>query len=348
VRAWTTALVTAGLSLTLAACGSSGDDPGTAATDPTPSDEPSQASQWEPTRDISWIVPYSPGGGFDIYARGVAQAMKDGGFLPDGVNVVIRNTTPLPQGLTELYTAKPDGYTVGILPMPGAISMQIQQPDIARWDAEKYEVLGEVDENGYVVYVAASSPYQTVDDLIGKAGLRSLAVDPASNAGLAGQATVAALGLDATTTYGLEGSADAVTGLLRGDADFIVYGTTDLVEFVESGDIRPILFLGTEDQRPANLEWLTDVPSAQSAGYPDLAGAVTELRIIAAPPGLPDDVAAYWKKLVYDTITSDTFTSWAETAERQVVARDADDAKTVVDEQIERMKVLVPQLSSEG
>jgi tripartite-type tricarboxylate transporter receptor subunit TctC len=302
-----------------------------------------QSAEWKPDKDIDWIVPYSPGGGFDVYSRGIAEVMQKT-KLPSGVSVVIRNMPPLPQGITQEYTAKPNGYTIGILPMPAAIAQQIQDPDLAKWDTEKFTVLGSVDENAYVVYVAGNSPYRSIDDLIKKKGLRSLTVEEGSSSALAGQAAVKALGLDATVTYGADGSADVVTGLLRGDADFIVYGSTDLTGFVESGDIRPLLFLGTEEQRPQSLPWLKDVPSAATKGFTDLSGAVTELRLIVAPPELPDGVATYLRDTVYGTMTSPEFADWAKTAKRPIIPRDWRAATEVMKKQIEQMKELVPTL----
>jgi tripartite-type tricarboxylate transporter receptor subunit TctC len=308
------------------------------------SDSADEASGWTPERDIEWIVPYTPGGGFDTYSRGVAETMQQL-VMPDGVNVVVRNTPPLPQGITATYTAKADGYTVGILPMPAAIAQQIQDPDLARWETEEFTVLGSVDENAYVVYVPSDSPFETIEDLIAGEDLQTVTVEEGSSSALAGLATIEALGLDANVTYGLEGSAEVVTAALRGDADFIVYGSSDLVGFVESGDIRPLLFLGTEDQRPEELDWLADTPGAEEA-YPDLAGAVTELRLIVAPPGLPDDVATWLRDAVYSTMTSDEFAAWAEKAERPIVPRDWEDATTVMQEQIAAMEELVPALSN--
>jgi tripartite-type tricarboxylate transporter receptor subunit TctC len=322
--------------LTLASCGSnSGSESASTGTG---------GEGWAPDKDITWIVPYSAGGGFDVYARGIAEVMQQT-QLPDGVNVVVRNMPPLPQGITSMFNADPDGYTVGILPMPAAIAQQIQDPDMARWETNEFTVLGSVDENAYVVYVASDSPYQTIEDLEGKQGLRSLTVEEGSSSALAGLATIESLGLDANVTYGAEGSAEVVTGLLRGDADFIVYGSTDLTGFVESGDIRPLLFLGTEDQRPESLTWLAETPSAESKGFQDLGGAVTELRLIVAPPNLPDDVATYLRDAVYATMTSTEFADWAAGADRPIIPRDWEAATEVMNAQIEQMEVLVPSLT---
>lgn len=322
------------LPVTTAACG--GEDGG--------GSDAAGEGGWTPEQDIEWIVPYSPGGGFDTYSRGVAETMQEV-VLPDGVSVVVRNTPPLPQGITQMFSAEADGYTVGILPMPAAAALQIQDPDLARWETSEFTVLGSVDENAYVVYVPADSPLETVDDLVEAKGLQTVTVEEGSSSALAGQATIEALELDANVTYGLEGSAEVVTAMIRGDADFIVYGSSDLVGFVESGDIRPLLFLGTEDQRPESLEWLADTPNAEEAGYPDLAGAVTELRVIVAPPGLPDDVATYLRDAVYTTLTSEEFETWATEAERPIVPRDWESAREAMEAQIEAMEKLVPQLA---
>jgi tripartite-type tricarboxylate transporter receptor subunit TctC len=297
-------------------------------------------------RDVEWIVPYSPGGGFDTYSRGIAEVMQQEGFLPGDPNVVIRNVTPLPQGITQMYTADADGYTVGILPMPAAIAQQIQDPEVARWKTEEFTVLGQVDENAYVVYVPADSPYQTIEDLIAASDLNTVTVEQGSSSALAGQAAIEALDLDATVTYGAEGSSEVVTAALRGDADFFVYGSTDVVGFVDSGDVRPILFLGTEDQRPEALPWLQDVPSAADIGFPDLAGTVTELRVIVAPPDVPADMTECLRTALSETMASQAFIDWAVEAERPIVPRDAEEATANVTAQIEQMEILVPELSS--
>jgi tripartite-type tricarboxylate transporter receptor subunit TctC len=320
--------------VTMTACGGGGGGDTEAAK---------EEASWTPEQDIEWIVPYTPGGGFDTYSRGIAETMQ-AVATPDGVNVVVRNTPPLPQGITAMYTAKADGYSVGILPMPAAIAQEIQDPDLARWETEKFTVLGSVDENAYVVYVPNDSPHETIEDLVAAKNLRTVTVEEGSSSALAGLSTIEALGLDAKITYGLEGSAEVVTAALRGDADFIVYGSSDLVGFVESGDIRPLLFLGTEDQRPEELTWLADTPGAEE-DYPELAGAVTELRLIVAPPGLPDGVATWLREAVYSTITSEEFATWAEEAERPIVPRDWEDATTVMEEQIAAMQELVPALA---
>lgn len=348
---WLAALVgVAGL--LAAACGGGDSEQAAPGGAETAQDEPAEASgDGEtdfPTKDIRWIVPYSSGGGFDTYARGLAEHMRSGGHLPNDVNVVVENITPLPEGIARMYNAEPDGYTVGILPMPAAIAQQIQFPDIAQWKTREFSVLGSVDENAYVIYVAADGPYESFEDLQGTENLRSITVERGSTSSLAAVTAIETLGLDAKMTFGAEGSNEAATSLLRGDVDFIVYGTTDMTGFIESGDMEPVLFLGTDDQRTESIEWLQDLPDLADVGHPEAAGAVTELRAIVAPPGVPEAELEILRQALADTMADPEFQAWAQEAERPLVPRDADSARQAMQEQIAHMEELVPRLVEQG
>ena len=297
------------LALVTSACGGE-DEPAattqaattTAAPAPEEPDEPAPEEPapadpgWAPSGDVTWIVPYNPGGGFDTYSRGLAQVLSEGGFLPDGVTVVVENITPIQQGVAAMFNGDPDGHTMGILPMPAAIAQELINPEISPWSTGEFTVLGSIEENAYVLYVAADGPYRSIGDLQAASGLQSLTVERGSSSSIANVVATGALGLDAQINFGAEGSEEAATALIRGDVDYIVYGTTDLVGFMDSGDLAALLFLGTEDQRPEALTWLADVPSIADVGYPEAAGSVTELRAVVMPPGLDDEVAEYWKR----------------------------------------------------
>jgi tripartite-type tricarboxylate transporter receptor subunit TctC len=348
--------VGASVGLLATACGTeSGGDgagAGTEAATATTADDATEATtdpETEfPTQNITWIVPYSPGGGFDTYARGLAEHMRSGGHLPNDVNIVIENITPLPEGISRMYNADADGHTIGILPMPAAIAQEIQFPDLAQWETREFSVVGSVDENAYVIYVEGDGPYEAFEDLQSAPDLRSITVEKGSTSSLAAVTAIETLGLDAKISFGAEGSQEAATSLLRGDVDFLVYGTTDLTGFVESGDIQPVLFLGTEDQRTESIEWLADLPGLADAGHPDAAGAVTELRAIVAPPDVPEAQLGILRQALADTMADPAFQSWAEESSRPLVPRDADSARGAMQDQIKHMEELVPRLVDQG
>src|SRR6478672_11630489 len=80
-----------------------------------------------PTKNIQFVIPYAPGGGFDVYPRVVAPVMEK--YLPNKVNIVPINVPSGggSRGVAQLYRAKADGYTIGILNVPGMFILQQQQ-----------------------------------------------------------------------------------------------------------------------------------------------------------------------------------------------------------------------------
>jgi tripartite-type tricarboxylate transporter receptor subunit TctC len=109
-----------------------------------------------------------------------------------------------------------------------------------------------------------------------------------------------------------------------------------------------VLFLGTPDQRPPGFDWLEGIPSAGDVGFPDLEGAVTEMRVIVAPSGLSEEEVAFLEQAVLDTLNDPDFVAWAEGAERPLVPRDAASTREQMDIQIEKMRELVPELVEAG
>ncbi|QKV51670.1 Bug family tripartite tricarboxylate transporter substrate binding protein [Comamonas antarctica] len=68
-----------------------------------------QAQNW-PEQPIRWVVPYPPGGGTDVLARTVAEAMRPA----LGQSIVIENKPGASTniGAQQVATARPDGYTI--------------------------------------------------------------------------------------------------------------------------------------------------------------------------------------------------------------------------------------------
>ena len=295
---------------------------------------------------VEWIIPYKTGGGFDAYSRGMSDALSKSGAITEEVTPI--NIDPFVKGVSTLFNREPNGQTVGILPMPAAAAQEIAYPDLAKWKTDQFTILGSIEENGYVVYVSSKSAYKSVADLQAGTGLRTITVEKGSSSSIANVVSSEALGLDFTITFGVGSSEEAVLALIRGDVDYIVYGTSDLVGFVESGDITPILFLGRPDQRPAELDWLTTVPTASEAGFPDLEGVVTEMRLVVGPPGMTPKMVAFWETAVATTLASAELKAWSTEAERPLVPRSAAEAKELFAKTAAQMQVLIPQLITKG
>ena len=79
-----------------------------------------------PAKNISWIVPYGPGGGYDLYSRTISAQLPK--YLPKKVRVVVRNIGGGGglTGVAQIYKARPDGYTMGISYLPSPLTSRVQ------------------------------------------------------------------------------------------------------------------------------------------------------------------------------------------------------------------------------
>src|SRR5258708_12601650 len=118
-----------------------------------------------PTKNIQFVIPYAPGGGFDVYPRVVAPVMEK--YLPNKVNIVPINIAAGAgsRGVTQLYRSKPDGYTIGIINIPGMFILQ-QQQGAGAYDLSKFSWIGTMGEGErYMISVGSKSPLKTYADL---------------------------------------------------------------------------------------------------------------------------------------------------------------------------------------
>src|SRR5213594_3167160 len=95
-----------------------------------------------PTKNISIIVPFKPGGGFDLQARLLAPFLEK--YLPNRVNVVIDNVDGASgkMGAVRLARSAPDGYTIAVLGVESIAFMRVMG-QLAE-DPEQWSWLGQL------------------------------------------------------------------------------------------------------------------------------------------------------------------------------------------------------------
>ena len=115
-----------------------------------------------PERDITFIIPNQVGGGFDAYVRAIAPVMEK--YLPNKVNVLPLNVPAGggAKGVNQLYRARPDGYTIGIMNIPGLFILQERG---GGYDLNKFTWLAGLGKDPYALAVPWNSPIKTVADL---------------------------------------------------------------------------------------------------------------------------------------------------------------------------------------
>ncbi len=265
------------------------------------------ASADYPNKPIRFIIPYAPGGGFDVYVRVIAPVMEQ--FLPRKVNIVPVNVAGGggAKGVAQLYRAKPDGYTLGIFNIPGVFILQQQQGDTA-YDLSRFTWIGAMGEGEhYVIGVGANSPLKTYADLKALAAQRAVKFSVTGPEGTAYAATMIGtrlLGIRTQLISGYKGSADYVVAAMRGDSDAVCAGIPTALRFVRGKTIRILASFEARSSIPG-------IPDATALQQPDL-DQITIERLVGAPPGLPPDIQAVISNALSKALLDPKVIAWGK------------------------------------
>ena len=208
-----------------------------------------------PERDITFIIPNQVGGGFDAYVRAIAPVMEK--YLPNKVNIVPLNVPAGggAKGVNQLYRARPDGYTIGILNIPGLFVLQERG---GGYDLNKFTWLAGLGRDPYGLAVPWNSPIKSVADLKKLSATRPVKFTTTGPDGTAYGVTMIAtelLGIKLQLITGYKGSYEYVAAAVRGDGDAVITNLPLLARFEAGQSLRLIASFTKDGTRP-------DVPNA--------------------------------------------------------------------------------------
>ena len=256
---------------------------------------------------ITFVIPYSPGGGFDTTVRQFAPAMEEA----MGTTVVPENISGAggARGGQTVYRAEPDGYTIGIYNVPGLTVDQVTGRD-AGYPLDEVTWIANLAEETYALAVPADSEIETVADLCAMDQPPKLSDTGAtSTASVTTRIAFDILGCEIVDVTGYAGSNDSMIAVISGETDATLKPITSLAKYTAdggSGDMKIILTL-TEDTV------LDGVQNATEAGHPELA-QFTLNRVVGGPPDMPAEIVQALEDGLRAASESEAVTSWAEGA----------------------------------
>lgn len=222
------------------------------------------AAQSYPTRPVTIVVPFAPGGPTDIVARSVAQAMEKS----LGGTVVIENK-PGAGGTVaaaDVARAPADGYRLLVhhIGMSTAPALYRKLP----FDPLKdFEYIGLINAVPMTLLVRPGLPVNSVKELTAyvKANRDKVTL---ANAGLGAASHLCGLLFQQAiatnlTTVPYKGTAPAMADLLGGQVDILCDQTTQTTPQILSGKLRALAITS-----PRRIDTLKDVPTAAEAGLP--------------------------------------------------------------------------------
>jgi tripartite-type tricarboxylate transporter receptor subunit TctC len=240
-----------------------------------------------PTRAITMIVPFPPGGLADIVARPVAEAMS----RELGQAVIIENKPGAGGGIgmAQAAKAKADGYTV--LMALSSLTV-IPEADVLLGRAPMFSLselrpIARYTADPTVLAVRADSPWKTLQAFVDDAKKRPGAINYGSS-GNYGTMHVPMEILSQVAGVKMAhipytGAGPAVVALLGGQIDAVSSGPATVLQHIKAGKLRALGHWGT-----GPLAALPDVPSLREAG---LAAEYAQWSGLFIPAATPEPIA---------------------------------------------------------
>lgn len=240
-------------------------------------------------KTVSLVVPFSTGGGYDIYARLLAPALSDA----LGAEVIVENQ-PGAGGLlaiNSIVNAPPDGTKIAIMNGAGTAASILGGAEGANFGFDDLSYIGRVGAENTLILAAADSDYDTWDDVLSSQGFRFGSTGPGASDYITPTLLIEAFELDdAEIVTGFPGQAETTLALLQGNVDGLSKPGPTSRPSIEAGDNVPLLSMTLDP--PADFAegtpYLGDMDLNEKQQTLLLSHVkVNELgRPLVAPPGM--------------------------------------------------------------
>jgi tripartite-type tricarboxylate transporter receptor subunit TctC len=239
-----------------------------------------------PNRPMRILLAFAPGGGTDLIARTLANAMSPVLRQP----VVVENRPGAGGNLAteSAASARPDGYTM-LMGNHGPMSVNVSLfPNMRVNPEQALEPIGLVADAPLIVVVGPKSRAQNLKELLDeiRAGGGNVTYGSASNGSASHLAAALMLqmsGLQAEHVP-FRGAGPALTDVVAGHLHFMITTLPSVVGLIQGGQVRPLAVTGE-----SRMQIFPDIPTVAETipGY-----KATAWYGILVPRGTPEPVKA--------------------------------------------------------
>jgi tripartite-type tricarboxylate transporter receptor subunit TctC len=297
-------------------------------------------AQTYPTRTITLIVPYPPGGGVDSMGRLVAEKLS----IALKHNVVVENRSGAGGNLGTRAVAKaePDGYTL-LLGHTGTISINPSLYANAGYDPRKdFAPIGLIASMPVALIAHPSFPAKTVAELIALAkkepGKYNLGTSAIGTGGyLTAEYFKAAAGVDMTIVP-YRGTAPLMNDLIGGHVPIVFGVLPPAMGNLQSGALRAIAVTGTK-----RFSLLPDVPTAAETGLPGF-DSVLHYGLLA-PAGTPRAIIDRLNKELRILVDNDQVRHRIQIEGGDAMISSPDEYTTDIDREERKWSALIKRLN---
>jgi tripartite-type tricarboxylate transporter receptor subunit TctC len=220
------------------------------------------ADTW-PSRPIKLVAPFAPGGGSDFTSRLIAEKMS----ARLGQPMIVDNKPGAGGnlGAEAAIKAPADGYTLLTISGSYAINAILHSPSFD--SLNDVVAIGQFTDEPTTLCVSPSVPARNLEELVKlcKRDPGKLAYGSSGPGGLVHLGTeffLDAAGIKATHVP-YRGTALALNDLIAGNVQILDGGTTTMLPYIKSGQVRPVAITKRIAAAP-------DIPTYGEQGYPTL------------------------------------------------------------------------------
>jgi tripartite-type tricarboxylate transporter receptor subunit TctC len=280
-----------------------------------------------PTKNITIIVPYGPGGATDLATRALIDSIPSG-ILPSGISFVITNM-PGGSGLigtNYVVNARPDGYTLCGITGDFAYSRARGTTNLS---VDSFEPLIWTQVDPYLLLIKAGMPYTNLKEFVEHTRANPGKVKfgdsgPGAIPHLVGIAMARALGLD-IRAISYDTSLEAAIAVVNGEAQATALHSTAAAGQLRAGEVIPIAVSST-----VRSGLFPNVPTIAEtfADAKDLN--IVSTISVSAPKGTPPEVVNYLRRIFMETVKTDAYKARLKNFQAQDISHyTVDDTKNL-------------------
>ena len=283
------------------------------------------SAQEFPDRPIRLVVPYPPGGQSDIFARLIAEAMKQ--HFDRQVNVENRPGAGTTLGANVVATSAPDGYTI-LLAAASATAIAPLTLRSVSFDPKRIVPITLVARVPYILVASKKFVPNTMAEFITYARANPGSVNWATHGmgaaqHLTGEMFARAAGINITAIH-YQGSTPGTIDMVGGRVDIMFDGAGTGLANVKSGQLKAIA-MGSDRRAPS----APDLPTWKEAGVP--ASAYTWYCMFA-PTGTPMPLMERLHAAITTAINSKAYKDRMVQAEGEIPAMTIAETRKFVDD----------------
>ena len=300
-----------------------------------------QAQDAYPTKPVTMIAPFPPGGVADIVGRPLAASLEKA--LKQPVLVVNRPGAGGAVGTTAAAKAAPDGYTI-LMSLSSISIFPVSDPingKPAPYQLSDFAPIALVTADPTVLVVAADGPYKTIQDFIASAKAFPNKMNYSSS-GVYGTLHVAmemfanAAGIK-LFHIPYQGGGPAVAALLGGQVHALASGPAAAIGQIKGGKMRALA--GWGDQR---LPLMPELPTFKELGFKDVEFYIWSG--VFAPAATPAPIVQRLRDAVRAAVADPQFKGTMEKVQTPVNYLDAPEFRTFLARDAARLKVAVEKI----